>query len=501
MPGTASTVESPARLKPWTRQVLSLPVLLGCALVCLLFLVTAHAGVNPLADPDIWWHLRNAQMLVQSGHFIHRDTFTFTVAGQPWIDFEWLAELPWYFAHRWLGLEGLYLTMMVVASAIVLGIYWLAWLRSRDWNAAFLAAFVGILFAEVSLGPRTLLFGWLFLTAEVAILWNLRRGRDWSLWLPPLFLVWINTHGSWFLGFGLMVVFFACGLVEGEWGSVVATRWTAPQRMRWLIVMGASAAALFVNPYGWRLVAYPLDAIVHQKLGVRYISEWASLDFHTPRGKIVLGTLMLFGILQLVRRRCWPLEDLAFALLAVYSALTYSRLLFLAGILLIPLLAMDLKGLLMKPWETGRDRPALNAVAMAVLVAVVALAYPSTRTLHAGIAEEFPEAAVPWVRGLAGQGHVFNEYHWGGYLEWEAPGVQEFIDPRADVFVQQGVVTDYLKAVGARETFAVLDRYRVRYAILMQGSPMAYLLDHSPQWKRTYADPLAVGYARVQPGS
>ncbi|HEX3662383.1 MAG TPA: hypothetical protein VHU89_13180 [Acidobacteriaceae bacterium] len=499
MTAAAPPVVSPPRPKGWTAQLASLPVLLGCALVCLLFLVASR--VNPLADPDIWWHLRNAQELVRGGHFIHHDTWTFTVAGRPWINFEWLAELPFYFADRWLGLQGLYITMMVVASAIVLGIYYLAWLRSRDWNAAFLAAFVGILFAEVSLGPRTLLFGWLFLTIELAILWNLRRGRDWSYALPPLFLVWINTHGSWFLGFGLMLVFFACGLVEGEWGGLVASRWTAAQRRRWLTVIAASAAALFVNPYGWRLVAYPLDAIVHQKLGVRYISEWASLDFHTQRGKIVLGTFVLFGVLQLVKRRKWPLEDLAFALLALYSAMTYARLIFLAGILLAPLLAMDLKGLLMKPYEADGDRPALNVVAMAVLAVIVAFAYPSTQALHAGIAQEFPEAAVPYVRSLAGQGHVFNEYHWGGYFEWQAPAVQEFIDPRADVFVQQGVMADYVRAVSATDTFAILDRYQIRYAVLMRGSPAAYLLDHSRDWKRTYADPLAVGFERVQPGN
>lgn len=491
---------APPRTKRWITQILSLPVLLGCALVCLLFLVASRAGINPLADPDIWWHLRNAQALMQSGHFVHHDAWTFTVAGRPWINFEWLAELPWYFVYEQLGLQGLYLAMMAVASAIVLGIYYLAWLRSGDWNAAFLAAFVGIFFAEVSLGPRTLLFGWLFLAIEIAVLWNTRKGRSWIYTLPPLFLVWVNTHGSWFLGFGLMVVFFACGLVEGEWGSLYAARWTPAQRRHWLIVIAASAAALFVNPYGWRLVAYPLDAIVHQKLGVQYIAEWASLDFHSPRGKIVLGVFVLFGVLQLVRRRRWSLEDLAFASLAIYAALTYSRLLFLAAILLMPLLAVDLKGLLMTPYQPGRDRPVLNATAIAVLVAVVAAAYPSTRALHAGIAQEFPEAAVPYVRSLAGQGRVFNEYHWGGYFEWQAPAVREFIDPRADVFVQQGVMQDYMKTISGNDTFAILDRYQIRYAVLMQGGAAAYLLGHSPQWKRTYADPLSVVFERIQPG-
>ena len=104
------------------------------------------------------------------------DTLSYTVAGKPWVNFEWLSELPYYFAYMWLGLSGLYVTMMLLATAIILGIYRLALLRSQDTVAAFVAAFVAVLFATVSLAPRTLLFGWLCLVVELGILWGLGRG-------------------------------------------------------------------------------------------------------------------------------------------------------------------------------------------------------------------------------------------------------------------------------------------------------------------------------------
>ena len=182
----------------WSDRVFSLPVVLGLLLVYLLLFVSAGGAVNrTLADNDIWWHLRNASDLLRSGHFIRVESYTFTVAGKPWINFEWLGELPYYFANRWLGDRGLYLVTILTAAAIVLGIYCLARLRSGGWGSAFWAAAIAVFLTTVSMLPRPLLFGWLFLVIEVAVLWSLQKGRDFTAWLPLLFLLWINVHGSW----------------------------------------------------------------------------------------------------------------------------------------------------------------------------------------------------------------------------------------------------------------------------------------------------------------
>ena len=36
-------------------------------------------------------------------------------------------------------------------------------------------------------------------------------------------------------------------------------------------------------------------------------------------------------------------------------------------------------------------------------------------------------------------GRIFNQYVWGGYMEWNAPELKTFIDGRADIFVSNGV--------------------------------------------------------------
>src|SRR5207247_8297028 len=62
----------------------------------------AEAGVG---DPDIWWHLENARLLVTTHHLPRFDTFSYTTLGHPWMDHEWLSEVAYYLAWRALRSE------------------------------------------------------------------------------------------------------------------------------------------------------------------------------------------------------------------------------------------------------------------------------------------------------------------------------------------------------------------------------------------------------------
>jgi hypothetical protein len=214
----------------------------------------------------------------------------------------------------------------------------------------------------------------------------------------------------------------------------------------------------------------------------------------------VVLVLVLLAVLQLVRRRRLILQDAVFAAVAVYGAVTYVRFLFLMAILVMPLLAMDFRN--ERPKE-ARDYRFICGLVIVALLGMIARAYPRGTQLQAGLAEYFPETAGPWVRSTAGQstggrGNLFSNFNWSGYLEWQAPEVKELIDSRVDIFVHAGVMDDYLRATKVDGTFAVLDKYGIRYVLLPREYPMAYLLSHSTEWKRTYEDGQAVGFERVR---
>ena len=110
------------------RRFVSFPVLLALGLGCVAIFVFDSGSI---ADPDIWWHLRNAEVLVQTHSVVHQDLYSFTAAGSRWINEAWLGELPYYFGWQWFGIRGIYLVMLIEMELILLGVFALAYFSSQ----------------------------------------------------------------------------------------------------------------------------------------------------------------------------------------------------------------------------------------------------------------------------------------------------------------------------------------------------------------------------------
>ncbi len=484
----------PRAPRSWLRRVFSFHLAL-VALLCLLVFLTER-GRAP--DPDLWWHMRNAEQFLTTGSLPSVDTYSFTVAGHPWIDHEWLAEMPYYLAWKAGGPSGVQLLVIVLLQAIFLGLFYLCWRNSGNVKAAFAVTCVAVLLATVSFGPRTILFGYAYTVILLIILQRYRATGRGPLWiLPFLFCLWINTHGSWSLGLILFGIVIASGLVEGRWGMIEARRWSPSQLRTLLLAMGASIAGLFVNPYGYRLVYYPIDLAFRQKLNISHVAEWVSVDFHDFRGKIVMLVLagMLFSALW--GRHRWRLEELALALFGLYCGLTYIRFLFLAALVVSPLLAKSLDFL--PPYQPEIDKPALNALILGATLLTMVLYFPSTAELQKSIDEDYPAEVLPYLNSHQLSGRVLNFYLWGGWLEWNARDVKTFVDSRVDIFEYAGVFKDYIDLLGVRKSPSILDKYRIRYVLFPPDEPLSCLLEVDPNWKLIFTGKVCLLFERVGP--
>ena len=464
--------------------------------MCLIAAIVFFCVPQSMADPDIWWHLRDAQWQMAHHTFLHHDLFSFTAAGAAWMNHEWLSELPFFLGYRLLGMDGLYAITLITLEAIFLGLFSLAYATSRSVAFSCTATVLGIFLSTVSFGPRTLLFGWVLLLLELAILFRSSR-QPLILWaLPAVFLVWVNTHGSWIIGLVIFSLFALCRCVTLDLGCV-QNRASSPHEIRQLAITWLlCVAALFVNPYGWRLVLYPFDLAFRQKLNIASIEEWKSVDFHSPRGRILLLSIVLIFLLQLVKQRSWSLFEMATSLLALYAGLTYSRFLFLAAILAIPSLATSLAGAFPAPRRRAL-RPMLNS-AFCFLVLCFVVGKVRTRTSDATQADtRFPNQALPFLRSFQPQGRVFNEFLWGGLLDWNTPTIPVFIDSRVDIFEYNGTFKDYLDVVRLKNSLALLDKDRIRYVLFERDSPLIELLKTSGQWKTDYEDSTTALVERV----
>ena len=475
------------------RSSVSFLVVLTFVLLTLVF-VLAHGQV---ADPDIWWHLHNADYLIHHHSLPSSDMYSFKLPGYPWMNHEWLAELPYYFAWRAMGLSGIDAVSVVILSLIFLGILYLSYRECGNFKAAVLASSYTVFLGRVSFGPRTILFGYACLVVLLIILQRFRQMGYAPLWLiPPLFCLWVNTHGSWFIGMIIFSIIVAAGFVRLNWGMIDSEPWTKSQRKSLLMAWGASVAALFVNPFAAHLVFYPLDLAFRQKLNIEHVHEWISVDFHDARGKFVIVLLIVLLVSSLVRPRRWTLSELVVALFVLYSGLTYIRFLFLLGIVIAPALAKILD--FVPPYRRELDTPVLNTFAILIMIASIAYYWPRQAQLQRSVDNRYPLGAISYLQAHPPTGPIVNYYLWGGFMNWKDPNLKVFVDGRMDIFEYSGVFKDYLALLGLETSEQILDKYKARYILFPRHEPFTYFMERDSKWKTVYSDELSVLLEKVE---
>jgi hypothetical protein len=125
--------------------------------------------VKNVAEPDIWWHLRNAAYFFKSHAIVRVDTYSFTGTGSPWLNFEWLSELAFFLGFKAMGLQGILALSFTVLVLIYAGVYYRTCRSGADCKDATLSTLFAIFLGFVSFGPRTLQFGWLCMVGLLII--------------------------------------------------------------------------------------------------------------------------------------------------------------------------------------------------------------------------------------------------------------------------------------------------------------------------------------------
>jgi len=452
-------------------------------------------SARAIAEPDIWWHMRNAAYLFQHHSIPRVDMYSFGAAGSPSLNHEWLSEIPFFLGFKAMGLQGLLAIYFTVLVLIYAGVYYRSLRAGANCKNATVTTLLAIFMGAVSTGPRMLLFGWLCMVALLLVLDYFQRTGK-GLWLlPPLFVLWINLHGSWLFGLVVVAIIIASGLVEGEWGLVEARRWSPTQLKKLLLAFAASLAAPFANPLGYKLVLDPFEMLGRQQGITKYIEEWQPVDFNGKNGEVAMILIIALLAAALFSRRKWKLDEVLLTAFALWAALSHVRFLFFAGLIVAPILAPRLT--LFPPYERELDKPWLNAGVIAAIVAWAIFTFPSAARLQQLVDEEYPTAALEFIQQQHINGRIFNPLLWGGYMEWYAPQLKPFVDTRDDIFIYNGALEDYLRATSMKRSFEILDKYNIDYAFIQPASSLAYLLGHSPAWHPIYTDKVAVLFERT----
>lgn len=479
-------------------------------LLILLLIAVALLGVRPIADGDVWWHLKTGEYFFQHRSFPERDPFLFTAGSDRWIIRAWLTEVVFYLVYRAGGPAGLTL-FKTALFVLAVGILWrLGAAAGCPPPLAALALLLAALTASPRLAERPETVSFLLLAAGLAILMRSGAGRGAYL-LVPLQVLWANVHSSFLLGLALPWPFVLDAAARrsraaGEAGS--ARHLAAAALLLW------PASAL--TPEGIRLVLYPLHlarmptvALIDEVRDLVTIMGACApcLEEAVAFGVLAAGALAIC-VLQAGRRSTPGPGTWLLALGAAAVPFFVYRLLPYSGLILATVVLRGAAALL-SGGAVAPQRPSLpgRRQVLAVGGAALLLVFVTVNTVRGarfpfglGVARDiFPQGAARFILRAAPRGPLFNSLEFGSYLLWA-------LYPRQRVFIHSAIwdsladdrlVARFLRSARDPQIFdELVGEYGIELLVLPNGLPAWSFVRDDGRWALVFWDQVASVYVR-----
>jgi hypothetical protein len=488
------------------------PLLRRAFVLCVICLAVFQFSENT-ADPDLWGHVLFGEHLLQTGHLMRTDPYSWTAPGHKWVNHEILAEAAMALSFRALGGAGLLLLKMLVGLATFFIALSIATKRMDDKTKLVAWGMGALAVVEISFGfaARPQIFTALGLAIELWILRQFHCGkRMWALALAPLFALWINTHGGVLAGMIVLVAAATATTSEGflkkfapDFIGARFEEQATPKTGLWLCLFTAlSALALLANPYGFELIRWLVGSVLWLR---PQISEWNPAPFDWNHATFFICILLAAIAVSLSRKR-WQFWEIVVLVLLAALALRSIRntpLFCIAALALVPSHLADVldrfRDHFQRFLEVGRH-PFGRKVMATLLPLAAAGSIAVAFTLHKERAwtmevprNEYPVAAVDFIQQHELRGNLLVYFDWGEMCLWELPDSRVSIDGRLDTCYPPEVI-------GAQWAFyndepfdrAALDLNRADFALLPSKLAGSLALAKHDGWQTVYFDNLAV---------
>ena len=239
-----------------------------------------------------------------------------------------------------------------------------------------------------------------------------------------------------------------------------------------------------------------------------FIREWKSPDFHQPHFQAVLILLLAtFFFLAVSNKRERP-GRLLLLMATSFAMLRSGRNVPFFALVATPLFAEHLwewlKGQtwasgLITSTETNPGKRSIPRIVINSLIILVALIFCGLAAQRAAAEQplieeqQFPKAAVDYLKQQRPPQPIFNEYAWGGYLIWRLyPDYRVYIDGRADVFGDK-LVAEFIQVNDGKPRWReLLQQYGTQTVLVKRDSAIASLLNDDSRWQKVFEDKQAV---------
>jgi hypothetical protein len=462
-----------------------------------------------MLNSDLWFHLAAGRLILESGAIPRTDSWSFTAAGQPWHNHEWLSDVIFQVWAQAAGVDALVYWQWALIIATFLLLFRVLAQLSGSFPWSFLLTALAVTAAAPFLDTRPHLYSFLFFAV---LLHQTLLRRIPSIALPLLFVLWINLHGG--AVFGLMVL--TLGLASAALFPAPDEVPDRPKRRAHLLKLGglwaACILACFINPFGPDALIYPFKLALAADSPTRTtLTEWLppfvpggiqSPLYPLAIGLFAVGGLALLGALRERQRIAW----LSLALGALTLAMSLQSRRFIPLFAISHALVLALAGARLLQWPPLRRLAARRSlqIAMAVLAltaGIVQLApHPLTPRAFPILSrmEGMPVDVLNFAEVNRIEGRIFSYFLWAGYVDYRTTGrLRVYIDPRSETVFDPQTQARYFRVHSMQPGWeSVIETSGAEYVLwpFDQGQWRTFIvtLVSSGRWRFLYGDSLSV---------
>jgi hypothetical protein len=445
------------------------------------------------SDLDYTWHVRTGRQIAAAGKLRVPDEFSYTIAGTPVPDFEWLYELVLWEVWSHVGQPGLQFLKILCSIAPLWALDFRLRRAGAGWPVRAAAIMVAAFVVSGAWNLRPLACTTVALLLLAGFLHEqCTEQKPLPVWLPVLMVAWANVHPGIIMGQALLV-----GCIGWEtlnyWLKInpPLSSWA----LRRLALVGSlSAAATFLSPDPLERLAYPFLPTLRDPVMrgfTEMCSPWALWPRFPVRISVAAASLILAGWTICKNWRSYRVWELAYLLTLAFLAANAIRS--LADCLLNALafsaprwsarLVNKIEILLGAPWLRVQKGWLLAGLAALLLLSCCP---PVTNRLPWREMPDWPAKGATWIEQQGLGGNFFASPNYGAYLGWRLDGrARTYVDTRGFFFPPDLIRDSYLvpeMAADWRERLRKIEASGTDYFFLEVSGPRGklweYIEDH-----------------------
>lgn len=452
--------------------------------------------LNPPSDFDFGWHLQYGKYFWEHGSYLWANTFSSTFVNFSWVNHSWLYDILLYPVFAFAGFLGVAIlgpVLIFLALKIIFRVV-KATPVEQLFGAAGLA-FFGIY--SLGMGVRSRYPSFIFLAIIYWIIDRARKKFYWFYFLPPLFILWANLHGTYTEGLLFL------GLT---WLVEIYNVFKDPRKYLyfWLAfgaVIAVTVMATLLNPFGIKIFGEALALVGNPYR--RLVLEYAPLlSLNNPIGLMMILYSLMIPVGLLWNRKKELIMEAVVLVPFLYLSFDAIRNMSVFMILSIPLIIK-----IYRPLEIKLPPSIWKLITMAVLISLVFRLWPLNLQNYSWkdycrFSTHCSVKAVQYLKANPPKGQGFNFYDWGGFMIWQIPEVKPFIDGRMHLWHEGDnyIMNTYMQTLqGQGDVEKVFKDFNFTWAIVPPGWGIVDKLDSlvkDGKWRLVYQDQMAIIYVK-----